>query len=71
MRVNIQALIDYHWLAPLPNRIDRMVHWLARRLPTRLVYWAVIRAGVKAMGRDKEPGQVTLLDLLDAVKYWR
>jgi hypothetical protein len=68
MRLNIQALIDYHILARIPFWRDEFWHLIARRLPAPLLYWAVIIGGVKAAGPNRSAEDTTLLDMLDTLK---
>jgi len=46
-----------------------MMQWIAYRLPRRVIYWAIVRAGAKATTvdyLDRSPDEVGILDLMKA-----
>jgi len=57
------------WFFHVSRRIERnnVAHWVARHLPARVLYWAVIVAAVKAEP-NRNPGEATALDMLKATE---
>jgi len=49
---------------------ERVLVWLAWRLPRRLAYWAAIRVGVHATRGRWSHQVVPELYLVDALKRW-
>jgi hypothetical protein len=58
-------------LVPWPNdRLDKVAFAIARRLPTRLVYWCAIRVGVHATTGQYKEQNVPELRFMDAIDRW-
>jgi hypothetical protein len=53
-------------------RWENFWHWLARRLPDPLIYWATIRAGAVATTNEKNriEENVPEIRFMDVVKWW-
>uniref|UniRef100_A0A6M3JT76 Uncharacterized protein n=1 Tax=viral metagenome TaxID=1070528 RepID=A0A6M3JT76_9ZZZZ len=50
--------------------MNKLVRWIAWKLPKKLVYWCVIRVGVNAAG-SKYPNQIVPeLLFMDALERW-
>jgi hypothetical protein len=48
----------------LQGRPDKLACWVAYRLPRRLVYWGLIRAGAKVIEGHETVPEVTFTDVL-------
>lgn len=63
-RVNIWLSLQKHWVAKRP---DAVAHWIARRLPKRIWFWAIVDGcGYATTGkyRKRTPNEVNLLELV-------
>jgi len=49
---------------------DRTWMWLADHLPRKLVYWAMVRAGVHATTGEHSSQEVPELTFMDALDRW-
>lgn len=49
---------------------DNLVHWIARHLPKRLVYWCAITLGAHATTGDYGHQLVPDLTFMDAIKRY-
>jgi len=50
--------------------MDKLMEWLSYRMPMRLLYWCVVRAGAYATTQvytSRTPYEVGIIDLMDAV----
>lgn len=53
------------------NKIDRILSWLAWKLPRRLAYWCAMRVGVNASSGAWSGVVVPSVTVLEALERWR
>jgi hypothetical protein len=58
------------WRYEIDKRKEKVIMWIAWRLPRRVVMWSYIRVGAHATQGEYGNTIVTELSMMDALKRW-